>query len=433
MHFHLQVSADGNQPKLHVVTSRPGYAGPADHLEISGNQLKFKISTEEISFTGTIASDTIIGAWSEGESNSWWLTMHAVATPAFMFTQQHPMPPLPYLVEEITVPGSMTRPHLAGTMTRPAGPGSFPVILLLNGQGAQGRDSENHFHRPFLIWADYLTRKGFAVLRCDDRGVGLSGGTFKTATTADFAIDARACLDFLKTRNEVDQSRMGILGHSEGALVAAMVASDCHDVSFLVLLAPPVFSRKITSMQQSESINRRKGADERQARLRAEFLEEAYRILETNPETDAGKDAFRKYYLAFLSALTEEDRRVLGFPAGDKGQAGIEKALQEWCSPWCFFMAKFDPADSHKGITCPVLAVFAGFDESVLPGPNTARLATLLRSGQCPDFKIHVFPDFDHQMRRPIVHASASYPLAETVSTEALDLVVSWIRSQLPE
>ncbi len=429
LHFYLQTATDGKQPKMHVTASRPRWAGPVDHLKLSGNQLSFRISTRNVSFSGTIASNTITGAWNEEPYTSWWLTMNSVATPAFMFTRQHPWPPFPYLVEEVSIPGTGNRPNLAGTITRPAEPGSFTAILLLNGQHAQGRDSECYYHRPFLVWADHLTGNGLIVLRCDDRGVGDSEGIFNEATTADFAADASACIDFLKRRAEV--TKIGILGHSEGGLVAAMVASECRSVDFLVLLAPPVFPISRVWEQQAPSINRRKGTNERQADLRRKFIAEAWQKLVAISNGNAGKAVFREFYTSFLAGLSEEDRVMIGFPPTKEGQIGIEKDLQEWCSPWMLFMATFDPAASYRGISCPVLGIFAGLDESILPEPNAVELEKHLRSGQCPSFKIHTFPDFDHQMRRPVSHASATYPLAETVATETLSLVTDWLKSQL--
>jgi pimeloyl-ACP methyl ester carboxylesterase len=429
LHFYLQIPADGTRPKMHVTSSRPGWAGPVDHLQLSGNHLSFRISTRNVSFSGTIASDTITGAWNEEPYTSWWLTMNSVATPAFMFTKQHPCPPFPYLIEEVVIPGTDSRPGLAGTITRPAGPGSFPAILLLNGQHAQGRDSECYRHRPFLIWADHLTRNGLIVLRCDDRGVGGSEGIFNEATTADFAADAGACIDFLKRYYQV--GRVGILGHSEGGLVAAMTASEYRSADFLVLLAPPVFPIIRIWEQQAPLINRRKGVSERQAALRQKFLDEAWQKLVAISEGNADKAVFREFYKSFLAGLSEEDRVILGFSSAEKGRAHMENELQEWLSPWMLFMASFDPAASYKRIACPVLGIFAGLDESILPEPNAAELEKHLRSGQCPSFKIHTFSDFDHQMRRPVEYASAAYPLAETVATETLNLVTGWIKLQL--
>ena len=430
LHFYLQTPTVGKPARMHITASRPGLAGPADHLKLSGNQLSFRISTRNVSFSGTIASNTITGAWNEEPYTSWWLTMNSVATPAFMFTKQQPWPPFPYLVEEVTIPGTGSRPNLAGTITRPAEPGSFTAVLLLNGQHAQGRDSECYYHRPFLVWADHLTRNGLIVLRCDDRGVGGSEGIFNKATTADFAADASACVDFLKRHAEV--SKVGILGHSEGSLVAAMVASECRSVDFLVLLAPPVFPISRIWEQQAPSINRKKGTNERQAALRRKFEAEAWQKLATIARVNADKDIFREFYTSFLAGLSEEDRVMLGFPSSEKGQIGIENDLQEWCSPWMLFMAAFNPAASYRGISCPVLGIFAGLDESVLPEPNAAELEKHLRSGKCPSFKIHTLPDFDHQMRRPVRHASVTYPLTETVATETLNLVTGWIKKQMP-
>jgi len=438
--LHIQVSDADAAPRLHVVTfrpepggrPRPEYAGPADHVRTSGNRLNFRISTEGVSFSGTISSGTLSGTWTNADSSSFPVIMDVVAPPPFLYTHQQPRPPFPYIAEEVTVSGGLFRPRLSGTLTRPAAPGSFPAVLLLSGQGPEGRDAENQFHRPFLVWADHLTRMGMVVLRCDDRGVGLSEGDFNAATTADFAADARMCLDFLKARPEVHSGRIGMLGHSEGGLVAATVAAESPDVGFIVLLAPPVCPMKEIWKHQFGVMARRNGLDARTEKLGEEFIEGAWRNLAANSATYWGRNSFRNYFIEYMNGIPEKDRRLLGFPANEQDEAAIEKELNVWCTPWKYFITRFDAADAYNRVACPVLGVFAGLDEQILPKPNAELLETLLKTGRNPPLRLHVFPDLEHGMRRPINYNAASYPLSETVAIEVLELVSSWITS-LPE
>ncbi len=434
---HLQLGGPGIPPRLHIVAfraeppspPRPEYGGPADHVERNGNILTFRISTEGVSFSGTLASGAISGVWTNPDSTMFDMTLYPVDPPPFMFTRQHPHPPYTYIVEDRTIPGGQGRPQLAGTLTRPVGPGSFPAVLLLSGQGPEGRDAETRFHRPFLVWADFLTRNGMVVLRCDDRGVGLSEGDFNSATTADFIEDARAALDFLKTHPEVDRSRIGMLGHSEGGLVAAAVASDSPDVGFVVLLAPPVCPMNTIWKQQFGVMAQKGGLNDQQKRLGEEFVEGAFRTLAMNSPTAGGRQAFRDYYTSCLNAIPEQDRRMVGFPSSDGDLAGIEAQLDIWCTPWKYFITRFDSAAAYRGVSCPVLGVFAGLDEQILPEPNVRLLEHLLGTGRCASFKTHVFPDLDHPMHRPTNFETATYPLPETVSTDVLVHVLTWLQA----
>src|SRR6202043_1017231 len=126
---------------------------------------------------------------------------------------------------------------LGGPLTVPPGEGPFPAVILITGSGAQDRDETLLGHKPFLVLSDYLTRHGIAVLRADDRGTAQSTGDFATATTADFATDTEAGIAYLKTRAEVDPNKIGLIGHSEGGVIAPMIAARNKDVAFIVLMA----------------------------------------------------------------------------------------------------------------------------------------------------------------------------------------------------
>jgi pimeloyl-ACP methyl ester carboxylesterase len=129
--------------------------------------------------------------------------------------------------------------RLAGTLTLPHANGPFPAVMLISGAGPQDRNYRVFGHKPFLVLADHLTKLGIAVLRVDDRGVGKSTGSFTEATSQDFADDALAGIEYLKTRSEIAHKKIGLLGHSEGGLIAPMVAARSRDVAFVVMMAGP--------------------------------------------------------------------------------------------------------------------------------------------------------------------------------------------------
>ena len=173
---------------------------------------------------------------------------------------QTPKKPYPYPAEDVTFENKTAGIKLAGTLTLPKGDGPFPAVVLISGSGAQDRDETLFGHKPFLVIADHFARNGIAVLRFDDRGVGKSGGKQEGATSADFATDAHAAVKYLQGRKEIDPKRIGLMGHSEGGLIAPMVAADHpDDVGFIVLLAGPGLPGDEVLRSQLEAILKASG------------------------------------------------------------------------------------------------------------------------------------------------------------------------------
>ena len=165
------------------------------------------------------------------------LTINRVDKAVEILRPQEPKKPYPYIEEEVVYENKEAEITLAGTLTLPPGKSSFPAVLLITGSGPQDRDETVYGHYPFLVLADYLTRQGVAVLRVDDRGVGESTGDFSQATSEDFASDVLAGIGYLKTRKEINPEQIGLIGHSEGGLIAPMVAIKSPDVAFIILMA----------------------------------------------------------------------------------------------------------------------------------------------------------------------------------------------------
>jgi uncharacterized protein len=214
---------------------------PMDQVEVDGNKLVWKMAGAGIVYEGAFdpATGAISGTLSQGGGKLPLQFKHAAAPPV-LTRPQEPKPPFPYVSEAVSYPNPQAEGvRLAGTLIRPKGPGKFPAVLLITGSGPQNRDEEIMGHKPFLLIADFLARHGIAVLRVDDRGVAESTGNFATATSADFATDAAAGVQFLLKRPEIDPQHIGLIGHSEGGAIAPMVAVRVPEVAFLVLLAGP--------------------------------------------------------------------------------------------------------------------------------------------------------------------------------------------------
>ncbi|KQS46233.1 alpha/beta hydrolase family protein [Sphingomonas sp. Leaf198] len=219
---------------------------PVASVKQEGRTLHLMLTTPSASYTAILSDDgrTLEGTWSQG-SGSISLTMTRATTRAARAATlgttrpRTPRPPFPYRVEEVAYDNAIGGSHLAGTLTLPANKGPFPAVLLITGSGLQDRDETLFGHKPFLVWAGALTRRGVAVLRVDDRQTGGSTGDVRTATTADFAGDVEAGLAFLRSRRDVDASRIGLIGHSEGGIIAPIVADRDPALAFIVLLSSP--------------------------------------------------------------------------------------------------------------------------------------------------------------------------------------------------
>ena len=196
---------------------------------------------------------------------------------------QDPQPPFPYEVSDVVFRNREDGLNFAGTLTYPRGSGPFPSVVLVSGSGQENRDEEIYNHRPFLVLADALTRAGYAVLRYDDRGVGGSEGldTLQTATMYDFARDASAAVDFLASTPGVDTDRIGVIGHSEGASIAAELAVSNPHVAFIVLMGMPGLPGDQVMIQQWTAILDASGASQAVVNVVADVWRRVYdRILE---------------------------------------------------------------------------------------------------------------------------------------------------------
>jgi pimeloyl-ACP methyl ester carboxylesterase len=310
-------------------------------------------------FDGRIAGNTISGTFAQGQvSGTFELTRIAPVDNA-------PRPP--YVEHDIAVTNGPVR--LAGTLTVPRGAGPFPLVVMITGSGPQNRDEDILGFKIFQVIADRLARQEIAVYRYDDRGVGGSTGNLASVTTPDFAGDALAALAALKSRTEIDAKRIGMLGHSEGATVAAIAASRSADVSFVVLLAPPGARGEDMLRQQALDGARGLGADDAAvARVEAAHRNATSLVVkEASAEeiSTAVKDLVRAQY----DTLPAAQRQALG----DR-EAFVERTYAQGVaqlqSPWMRFMIDFDHAAPLREVTCPVLALFGRLDLQVPPGLN---------------------------------------------------------------
>ncbi len=301
-----------------------------DKLALDGEDVTIGIQAVGLEIKGKRdkAGETIVGRAKLGLAVL-PLSLKKVAAATERRRPQTPKAPFPYKVEEVTYPSKAAGVRLAGTVTLPEGKGPFPAVVMITGSGPQDRDETLLGHKPFLVLADALTRRGIAVLRSDDRGIGRSGGVFATATTPDFADDALGGLLYLKGRPEIDGNRLGLLGHSEGGVIGPMVAARSPgDVAFLVLLAGTGVPGEALAIAQQDSMLRAAGAKEEDIKGAAELLKTLLPIILKETESKVIDEKLRAAVAAWMKTQPEAIRKEMterNIPA-----AVVERLSSPW-------------------------------------------------------------------------------------------------------
>jgi pimeloyl-ACP methyl ester carboxylesterase len=386
---------------------------PATAVKRDTSSLTIEVKSIGGVFQGQIAKDlnTISGTWTQA-GNTTPLTVTRVKNAAELERPrpQVPKKPYPYHDEEVQYTNAKAGITLAGTLTIPQGKGPFSAAVLITGSGPQDRDESLMGHKPFLILADYLTRKGIAVLRSDDRGFGKSGGVFATATSADFATDAEAGIAFLKTRDEINPRKIGLIGHSEGGLIAAVLAAHDRDVAFIVMLAGPGVPGDQILPEQTRLISQVAG--EAPEKIDKDVQQERESLALVEKELDNAK-------------LEQQLRAKLN---GKIPDAQLGASIKQLTSPWMRYFLTYDPATALRKVKCPVLALNGSKDLQVPPRQNLPPIRNALKEAGNSDFEVDEMPGLNHLFQHAKTGLPAEYgEIEETMSPEVLEKVAGWI------
>ncbi|NJD20351.1 MAG: alpha/beta hydrolase, partial [Gemmatimonadetes bacterium] len=336
---------------------------------------------------------------------------------------QHPKPPFPYRAEEVAIPPGTPGVTLAGPLPLPQGTGPFPAVVLVSGSGPQDRDESLMGHKPFLVLADHLTRKGIAVLRYDDRGVGKSTGSFSTATSEDFAADALAAVAFLKARGDV--GAVGIAGHSEGGLIGPLAASRSADVAFLVMLAGPGLPGEEILYLQGDLIARAGGASEAQTAANRRIQEAMFGVVRTQPDSTAAVTEMQHALQETLASLPADIRRAM---EAELTPAALDAQIRQVNSRWFRFFLTYDPRPTLAKVRVPVLALNGALDLQVPAEANLREVEAALKRGGNADVTARLLPGLNHLFQTARTGSPSEYAdITETMSPAALEAVSSWI------
>lgn len=333
---------------------------------------------------------------------------------------QEPKPPYPYQITDVSFGNEIENIELSGTLTLPLSKDKVPVVVMVSGSGPQNRDEELLGHKPFWVIADYFSRNGIAVLRYDDRGVGKSKGNFNDATTLNFSNDAEAAVKYLKTLEFIDTNKIGIIGHSEGGMIAPMVASRNKSVNFIVLMAGPGLTGEEILLKQSALIAKADGESEKEIKKSHKLNLSIYEIINREPDNTKAAIEIRKVYDKSTKKLSKEEKKIAD------GQRDV--MIQQITSNWFRYFLSFNPKDYLLKTHCAVLAINGGKDLQVPADEDLKAIEDYLKLANNKNYLIKKFDNLNHLFQNCKNGSPDEYvKIEETISPEVLGFMKDWI------
>jgi uncharacterized protein len=392
---------------------------PCVNVSLKDSTLHFDLTGGAASYDGTIdaANGTITGMWKQESGTVPLNFARSVSSIAEVKRPQEPVRPYPYLEEDVSyLNANAVGVTLAGALTEPRGAGPFPAAILIAGSGPHDRDELVFGHRPFLVIADYLTRHGIAVLRYDKRGIGKSTGAYAAATSDDFASDAEAGIAYLKTRKEIDPRCIGLIGHSEGGLIAPLVAVQDPTVAWIVLLAGPGLPGADILIAQEGLIGKAAGAGEAAITQNQDMNRKIFAVIM------AEKDP---------AVMTQKAEAIMAAQEPGSSMTPAQRAalVQQVTSPWFREFLSYDPRPTLEKVHCPVLALNGSNDLQVPSDQNLPAIRIALTKGGNKDFQVKEMTGLNHLFQHSPTGAVSEYQtIEETFSPDALDIMTTWIQ-----
>ena len=383
--------------------------------------LIIQIPVIHASYKGKLNSDnTINGTFTQGMPLPLNLKKGEASRPK---RPQEPQPPFPYRSEEVTVRNERDEINLAGTLTLPEKGTKFPAVVMVTGSGAQNRDEEIMGHKPFFVIADYLTRNGIAVLRCDDRGTAASQGTHATATNEDFATDTEAMVNYLRSRKEINAKKIGIIGHSAGGIIAFIVAQKDPSIAFVVSLAGAGVRGDSLMLKQVELISKSQGMPDAVWQGMKPSIRNRYAILQQTDKTP--EELQKELYADVTKTMSPEQLKDLNTIQQLSAQ------ISSMTSPWYLHFMRYDPAQDLKKLKCPVLALNGEKDIQVDAAMNLAAIQERITGNGNKNVTVKAYPNLNHLFQTCKKGTLAEYgQLEETINPEVLKDIIEWIRKQ---
>ena len=402
---------------------------PCDSLSLSGDSLFFRFNNGQLVMKGCMISSPSprIKANVTLYQKEYCMDFVKADTLQPHYWPQNPVPPYPYIEEEIVVPVNDSI-VLSGTLTRPRTRKRVPAVIILSGTGKQDRDASFTGHRPFARIADYLTRRGMAVLRLDDRGVGKSTGRYEEATTADFASDALRAVAVLKQNRHIRSSKIGLMGHSEGGAAAMMAAAASDDVAFVVSLAG-LMTDGLTSLvlQNDAIIDSYPGYSDEWRQTNKDFLRLLFRWVYEIPLSQSLAEPLRERFMEWTSMQNDTVLQMTGLK--DREEMYLARYLRTADTQWYRRLMHYDPAEYIPRVHVPVLLLNGDCDILVPAKPNLSTADSLLHVGGNTRFETVILPGLNHMFQHCETCRQEEIPdLSDVFAEEALDEIYRFLK-----
>ncbi len=415
--LNFNIDKDGSTYKATMDSPSQGaYGIPASNITFTNSVLEIEIGSAGISYTGKLIDDANIdGKFIQGGQQFDLDLTRSKEKATGPIRPQEPKKPYSYISTEVSFVNAEDNITLKGTLTTPKSGSNFPAVILVSGSGAQNRDEELMGHKPFLVLADFLTRNGIAVLRYDDRGTAESGGDFSSATTHDFAKDAKAAVEFLRKRDDINHSKIGVVGHSEGGAIAPMLASKDADIAYIILMAGPILDGKDLMLLQKYKIEAQMGVPKSVLDNNNKIFSDAYDILiDKNLNGNLLRDSLSNHFQReYAGALPKNN---------------IDELVSQLTNIWWRAFISLKPAEYLKEVKCPTLAIFGGKDLQVPSKENIENLETLASKNSNMKVEIKEFKDLNHLFQECTTGMPNEYAqIEQTMSPKVLELIKSWI------
>ena len=382
--------------------------------------LKITITNAKITYEGTLGKDSIIvGTFKQGGQSFPMNLSKEIIAKEKLVRPQEPIKPYSYYTEDITFENKKAGIHLAGTLTLPKKDGVFPAVILISGSGPQNRDEELLGHKPFLVLSDFLTKNGIAVLRFDDRGTGKSTGYFKGATTFDFAKDVEYAIEYLQKRKEINKNKIGLIGHSEGGIIAPIIASENENIDFIVLMAGAALRGDKLLLLQKYKIETQMGIHKQLVENNQQIFAGAYEIiLNQRIENELVSDTLSKYFTSkYGTALPDKQKTAL---------------INQLSSPWMLNFIRLDPIVYLSKVNCPVLAINGSMDLQVPSKENLEIIEDNFRKNKNTSVKVKELKNLNHLFQECKTGSISEYgQIEQTIAPIALKEILNWINLQV--
>lgn len=395
---------------------------PITQTTFEKNELTLASANMQFQFKGTLSVDQIKGTFTQGQMSLPFVLSRKKIGESILKRPQTPQPPFNYKIEDVTFTNPIDKNTLAGTLTTPINTKTFPVVVLISGSGQQNRDSEIFGHKSFWVIADDFAKKGIGVLRVDDRGTGSSNGATMTMTTQNFAEDTNAAVTFLSQKGF---KNIGLIGHSEGGIIAPMVASKNPTVKFIISMAGPGIPTDELLVLQSNAIAKAAGATEEELKSSEATNRKIYSLVKNYNGTDLQAEV-KKIFIADMQKLPKEQQ-----PSAEEIAKNAEQESAKIAIPWFTYFMKINPDAYWSKLKIPVLALNGSKDLQVISKENLAGIKASLEKAKNKKIEMVEFPNLNHLFQEATTGSVAEYgQLEQTIAPAVLEKMSSWILSR---